>query len=66
MELYLVYDSVVRALAKTEVKVARSLVGSYVTSLDMAGCSVTLTMLDAELSRLWDAPVHTPALRWGR
>ena len=66
MELYLVYDSVARALAKTEVKVARSLVGSYVTSLDMAGCSVTLTMLDAELSRLWDAPVHTPALRWGR
>ena len=45
--------------------IARSLVGSYVTSLDMAGCSITLTMLDDETARLWDAPVHTAALRWG-
>ena len=44
---------------------ARSLVGSYVTSLDMAGCSITLAMLDDETATLWDAPVHTAALRWG-
>jgi dihydroxyacetone kinase-like protein len=46
--------------------VARALVGNYVTSLDMAGCSVTLCRADAELLRLWDAPVQTAALRWGR
>jgi dihydroxyacetone kinase-like protein len=46
-------------------RIARSLVGSYVTSLDMAGCSITVTMLDAETTKLWDAPVHTSALRWG-
>ena len=45
--------------------VARSLVGTYVTSLDMAGCSLTVTVLDEELTRLWDDPVHTAALRWG-
>ena len=44
---------------------ARSLVGNYVTSLEMAGCSITVTSLDDELTRLWDAPVHTAALRWG-
>jgi dihydroxyacetone kinase-like protein len=44
--------------------VARSLVGSLVTSLDMAGCSATVTLLDDELTPLWDAPVHTAALRW--
>ena len=44
---------------------ARSLVGNYITSLDMAGCSVTLLRLDDDLLRLWDAPVKTPALRWG-
>ena len=44
---------------------ARSLVGPYITSLDMAGCSLTLLKLDDELLRLWDAPVNTPALRWG-
>ncbi len=47
------------------VVVARTLVGNYVTSLDMAGCSVTLCQADEELVRLWDAPVETPALRWG-
>jgi dihydroxyacetone kinase-like protein len=47
------------------VKIARSLVGSYVTSLDMAGCSLTVTALDDEIARHWDAPVHTAALRWG-
>jgi dihydroxyacetone kinase-like protein len=47
------------------VKIARSLVGSYITSLEMAGCSITLLKVDDELVRLWDAPVKTPALRWG-
>jgi dihydroxyacetone kinase-like protein len=43
----------------------RSLVGDYITSLEMAGVSITLLVLDDELTALWDAPVHTPALRWG-
>ena len=64
-ELYLVYDAARRALSARGAQVSRSLVGSYVTSLDMAGCSITLTALDAELTALWDAPVDTPALRWG-
>ena len=45
--------------------ISRSLVGNYITSLEMAGFSVTLLRLDDELTRFWDAPVHTPALRWG-
>ena len=65
IELYLMYHEVNRLLGKAGITVARSLVGSYVTSLDMAGCSVTLLKLDDELLRLWDAPVRTPALRWG-
>jgi dihydroxyacetone kinase-like protein len=65
MELYLVYGELARQLEGRGLKVARSLVGSYVTSLDMAGLSITLLSLDAELTRLWDAPVHTAALRWG-
>ena len=52
-------------LAKHGIRPVRSLVGNYVTSLDMAGCSITVTMLDDEIARGWDAPVHTPALRWG-
>lgn len=64
MELYLMYDSARKLLEKQGVRVARSLVGSYVTSLDMAGCSITLSMLDEESAKLWDAPVHTAALRW--
>ena len=63
-ELYLMYDAVRRLLAPAGTIVARSLVGNFVTSLDMAGCSVTLTMVDEEMKRLWDAPVHTAALRW--
>ena len=51
-------------LAKHELKASRRMVGNYVTSLDMAGCSITVTLLDAQLTSLWDAPVHTPALRW--
>jgi dihydroxyacetone kinase-like protein len=65
MELYLMYNSARRMFEKQGVTVARSLVGSYVTSLDMAGCSITLTLLDDETTALWDAPVHTAALRWG-
>jgi dihydroxyacetone kinase-like protein len=65
IELYLMYHEVSKILDKADVTVARSLVGSYITSLDMAGCSVTLLKLDAEMLRLWDAPVRTPALRWG-
>jgi dihydroxyacetone kinase-like protein len=65
MELYLMYNSARRILESSGVSIVRSLVGSYVTSLDMAGCSITLTMLDAEMERLWDTPVHTAALRWG-
>jgi dihydroxyacetone kinase-like protein len=65
IELYLMYHEVDRLLAKAGIPVARSLVGNYITSLDMAGCSVTLLGLDDDLLRLWDAPVKTPALRWG-
>jgi dihydroxyacetone kinase-like protein len=65
MELYVVYNSARKILDAKGIKVTRSLVGSYVTSLDMAGCSITLTMLDGETTRLWDAPVHAAGLRWG-
>ena len=64
-ELYLMYDVVRKRLEASGCNVARSLVGNFVTSLDMAGCSVTVTLLDDEMKRLWDAPVHTAALRWG-
>lgn len=66
LELYGFHAEVVRVLAARGVPVARTLVGNYVTSLDMAGCSVTLCRADDEMLRLWDAPVETPALRWGR
>ena len=65
IELYLMYGEVARLLEKAGVSIQRSLVGSYITSLDMAGCSLTLLKLDEEMRRLWDAPVRTPALRWG-
>jgi dihydroxyacetone kinase-like protein len=65
IELYLIYDLAYRFWHERGVTIARSLVGSYTTSLDMAGCSITLTLLDEELMRLWDAPVHTASLRWG-
>jgi dihydroxyacetone kinase-like protein len=64
IELYIAYNSVNRLLKGKGVSVARSLVGNYITSLEMAGFSVTLLRLDDQLTRLWDAPVHTPALRW--
>ncbi|WP_030438004.1 dihydroxyacetone kinase subunit DhaK [Actinoplanes subtropicus] len=65
IELYVMYQEVSTLLAKAGVQVARTLVGPYITSLDMAGCSVTLVKADDEILRLWDAPVRTPALRWG-
>lgn len=65
MELYLLYRAAERRLAAAGIEVARSLVGNYVTSLDMAGASLTVTALDGKLLRWWDWPVHTPALRWG-
>ncbi len=65
MELYIMYHAAHDLLTKAGIRVARSLVGNYVTSLEMAGGSVTVTMLDTELKRLWDAPLHTAALRWG-
>ena len=65
IELYVAYNSVAKILAGHGVTVARSLVGNYITSLEMAGFSVTLLRLDDELLSLWDAPVHTAALRWG-
>ncbi|MFH9421895.1 dihydroxyacetone kinase subunit DhaK [Streptomyces sp. NPDC017529] len=65
-ELYGFGAEVHRVLAERRVPVARTLVGNYVTSLDMAGCSVTLCQADEELLRLWDAPVQTAGLRWGR
>jgi phosphoenolpyruvate---glycerone phosphotransferase subunit DhaK len=64
MELYLLYENARAIAEKHGVSIARSLVGNYVTSLDMAGASITLSLLDDELTALWDAPVHTPALRW--
>jgi dihydroxyacetone kinase-like protein len=64
MELYLMFHVLRELVISKGLAISRSLVGSYVTSLDMAGCSVTITILDDELARLWDAPVHTAALRW--
>jgi dihydroxyacetone kinase-like protein len=65
MELYLMFNSARTQLEKRRIRPARVLVGSYVTSLEMAGCSITVSMLDEEIAALWDAPVHTAALRWG-
>jgi dihydroxyacetone kinase-like protein len=65
IELYLMYHEVASILERAGVRIARSLVGSYITSLEMAGCSVTVLRADYDLLELWDAPVHTPALRWG-
>ena len=65
IELYVVFAEVAKILEGRGAATTRSLVGSYVTSLDMAGYSLTLLKLDDELTRLWDAPVRTPALRWG-
>jgi dihydroxyacetone kinase-like protein len=65
MELYLMVNAALRVLRSKGVVVNRFLTGSYVTSLEMAGCSITVSLQDDALRALWDAPVHTPALRWG-
>jgi len=65
IELYIVYDALNRILGGKNITIARSLVGNYITSLEMAGCSITLVRLDEEMIKYWDAPVHTPGLRWG-
>ena len=64
MELHLVYELAYQYWEKRGLNICRSLIGNYTTSLDMAGCSITLSLLDEELLHLWDAPVHTAALRW--
>jgi dihydroxyacetone kinase-like protein len=66
MELYLMVNSARHILERQGLKVARYLTGSLVTSLDMAGCSITVSVLEEAERTLWDAPVHTAALRWGR
>jgi dihydroxyacetone kinase-like protein len=65
IELYLVYNELAKHLNERGLTASRSLVGNYITSLEMAGVSITILALDDELTALWDAPVHTPALRWG-
>lgn len=65
MELYVMYHAARMRLEARGIRPVRSLVGSYVTSLEMAGCSITVSLLDDEATRLWDAPVNTAALRWG-
>jgi dihydroxyacetone kinase-like protein len=65
LELYLVYRELERILRARQIAVSRRLVGNYITSLEMAGCSITLLQADDELLSLWDDPVLTPALRWG-
>src|SRR5947209_3812835 len=66
IELYVVAGELAKILRGRDITISRNLVGSYITSLEMAGTSITLVRLDDELTRYWDAPVHTPALRWGR
>jgi dihydroxyacetone kinase-like protein len=65
VELYLMYNELNKILKGRGITISRKLIGSYITSLEMAGCSFTLVKLDDELTKLWDAPVLTPALRWG-
>jgi len=65
LELYGMYNAASRQCGKQNLTIARSLVGNYCTSLEMAGCSLTLVKLDDEMKAMWDAPVHTAALRRG-
>jgi dihydroxyacetone kinase-like protein len=64
-ELYIVYRRLVQCCTQRNIQIVRNLIGPYITSLEMQGCSITLVKVDDELLRLWDAPVRTPALRWG-
>ncbi|HZU70355.1 MAG TPA: dihydroxyacetone kinase subunit DhaK [Ktedonobacteraceae bacterium] len=65
IELYVVYNALNKILKGKNISIVRNLIGSYITSLEMAGCSITLLRMDDELIKYWDAPVHTPGLRWG-
>jgi phosphoenolpyruvate---glycerone phosphotransferase subunit DhaK len=65
IELYVVYDELHRYLEGRGITIARNLIGSYITSLEMAGCSITLLKLNDDFVKLWDAPVKTAGLRWG-
>jgi dihydroxyacetone kinase-like protein len=65
IELYLMYSEVAKIMEKAGITVARNLVGNYITSLEMAGCSVSVLRANQEWLRLWDAPVNTAGLRWG-
>lgn len=65
IELYIVYNDLYRFLSDRGIEISRNLIGPYITSLEMQGCSITLLKLDDELTALWDAPVNTPGLRWG-
>jgi dihydroxyacetone kinase-like protein len=65
IELYIVYRALNKFLHGRDITIERNLIGPYITSLEMAGCSITLLKLDDETRRLWDAPVNTPGLRWG-
>ena len=64
IELYVVYGELEKLLSGRGITITRRLIGDYITSLEMAGCSITLLKLDDELTKLWDAPVDTAALRW--
>jgi dihydroxyacetone kinase-like protein len=64
-ELYVVYNKLAEICDKKGLQIVRNLVGSYITSLEMLGCSITLLKVDEEILKFWDAPVNTPALRWG-
>jgi phosphoenolpyruvate---glycerone phosphotransferase subunit DhaK len=65
MELYLIYNTAARLLTEKGFNIARSLLGNYTTAIDMAGASLTVCLLDAEITHHWDSPVHTAGLRWG-
>jgi dihydroxyacetone kinase-like protein len=65
MELYVVFNEVQKFLKGRGVEISRNLIGNYITSLEMQGFSITLLKLDDELTKLWDAPVKTPGMRWG-
>ncbi|MGH9168817.1 MAG: dihydroxyacetone kinase subunit DhaK, partial [Acidimicrobiia bacterium] len=65
IELYVVYNDLCKFLEGRGIRITRNLIGAYITSLEMAGTSITLLKLDDDLTRLWDLPVHTAGLRWG-
>jgi phosphoenolpyruvate---glycerone phosphotransferase subunit DhaK len=65
LELYVVYAEVAKIAQERGLSIERNLIGNYITSLEMQGCSITLVKLDDDMVRYWDAPVDTPALRWG-